>query len=122
VGDKLAALAEREQGACGYGLFGAVVGCTEREEAAEIRRRYPGLFFLIPGYGAQGGAAEDAVVLLQGSASGGVANGGVVNASRSLLQAWRAEQIDPEGCSLNDAALAARRAALKMRDEIRVLL
>jgi orotidine-5'-phosphate decarboxylase len=51
VGNKLAELAGQNTGKYGYGAFGAVVGCTEREEAAEIRKNYSNLFFLIPGYG-----------------------------------------------------------------------
>ena len=48
VGNKLTELAAAHSGQYGYGVFGAVVGCTEREEAAEIRKNYPRLFFLIP--------------------------------------------------------------------------
>jgi orotidine-5'-phosphate decarboxylase len=123
VGAKLSALAETRQGACGYGAFGAVVGCTEREEAALIRERYGGLFFLIPGYGAQGGAADDAALLLRNG------NGGVVNASRSILKAWTAAlpkdaNGQVEGGALEQAdnafaAAAARRAVQDMRDAIR---
>jgi orotidine-5'-phosphate decarboxylase len=117
VGDKLAELAAVHAGRSGYGLFGAVGGCTEPEEAAEIRRRYGSLFFLIPGYGAQGGAANDAALLLQNG------NGGVVNASRSILKAWSAELKKSGGAeSTADtafAAEAAQRAALEMRDAIR---
>jgi len=112
VGDKLSDLAKRYNGNYGYGLFGAVVGCTERDEAAEIRKNYPNLFFLIPGYGAQGGGAQDAALLLQNG------NGGVVNASRSIITAWQKEcaQADADN---NLAAEAARNAAVKMRDEVR---
>jgi len=117
VGDKLAELAAAHSGIYGYGAFGAVVGCTEREEAAEIRKKYSNLFFLIPGYGAQGGAADDAALLLREG------NGGVVNASRSILKAWSAELKDSGGdeAAANNlfAAEAARRAALAMRDAIR---
>ena len=117
VGDKLSALAAARQGAYGYGVFGAVVGCTEREEAAEIRAAYPDLFFLIPGYGAQGGAADDAALLLREG------NGGVVNASRSILKAWNTEVKNSGGdeseVTITFAAEAARRAALEMRDAIR---
>ncbi|MDR3145062.1 MAG: orotidine 5'-phosphate decarboxylase, partial [Treponema sp.] len=98
-----------------YGVFGAVVGCTEREEAAAIREKARNLFFLIPGYGAQGGAAEDAALLLRDG------NGGVVNASRSLLRAWMpaAEGLSgPEGVSNAHAAEAARRALIEMRAAI----
>jgi len=116
VGDKLTALAAAHSGKYGYGAFGAVVGCTERDEAAEIRKNYPHLFFLIPGYGAQGGAADDAALLLREG------NGGVVNASRSILKAWNAEIKDSggdESAATNTfAAEAARRATIAMRDAI----
>ena len=117
VGDKLAELAAAHSGIYDYGVFGAVVGCTEREEAAEIRAKYSNLFFLIPGYGAQGGAADDAALLLREG------NGGVVNASRSILKAWSAEIAasggDEAAATNSFAAEAARRAALAMRDAIR---
>jgi orotidine-5'-phosphate decarboxylase len=118
VGDKLEALAARCMGKYGYGAFGAVVGAdpksgAEREEAAAIREKRRSLFFLIPGYGAQGGAADDAALLLREG------NGGVVNASRSILKAWTAE-IKTSGRPETEAdnafaAEAARRAVLEMR-------
>jgi orotidine-5'-phosphate decarboxylase len=115
VGEKLSQLAGAHSGVSGYGVFGAVVGCTEREEAAKIRERYPHLFFLIPGYGVQGGAADDAALLLKGG------NGGVVNASRSILKAWSAVPEGPEKqqADLAFAAEAAGKAAFQMRDAIR---
>jgi orotidine-5'-phosphate decarboxylase len=125
VGDRLAALAKAHTGRHGYGAFGAVVGAdpksgAEREEAVALRSRYHSLFFLIPGYGAQGGAAEDAALLLRNG------NGGVVNASRSILRAWTAELraagavSDGPDCDADKrfAAEAARRALIAMRDAI----
>jgi orotidine-5'-phosphate decarboxylase len=113
VARAVSAFAKRYSGECGYGGFGVVVGCVEQEEAAAFRARYPKLFFLIPGYGAQGGGAEGAALLLKPDGSGGV-----VNASRSILKAW-----EKSGCnSLEGAAAAAREALLKMlRDFARVL-
>jgi len=111
VGDKLAELAAKHAGKNGYGLFGAVVGCTERQEASDIRKNYPNLFFLIPGYGAQGGGAQDAALLLREG------NGGVVNASRSIITAWQKEKNN-ENADNAFAADAARKAVIKMRDEI----
>ena len=117
VGDKLTELSQQYMGKYGYGAFGAVVGVsnTEREEAAAIRKRYGSLFFLIPGYGAQGGAAEEAALLLLNG------NGGVVNASRSILKAWTlkadAEQAGKE-ISCDSVAEAAREAVIGMRDAI----
>jgi len=111
VGEKMSHLASLHHGENGYGIFGIVTGCTEREEAAQIREKYSNLFFLIPGYGAQGGAASDAALLLKNG------NGGVVNASRSIITAWQKE----DGSKNADNAFAAscaRRAAIKMRDDI----
>lgn len=107
VAARVAAMADRCRGACGYSAVGAVTGCTQRSEVAAVRSALAGCFLLIPGYGAQGGTAEDvAAYLVDG-------NGGVVNASRSLLLAWKSA---PEGASR--FAEAARAATLKMRDDI----
>jgi orotidine-5'-phosphate decarboxylase len=111
VGDRLEELAASRPGRYQYGAFGAVVGCTEGDEAAAIRERRRNLFFLIPGYGAQGGEAGAAALLLREG------NGGVVNASRSLLRAWTSG--GREDADLGFAAEAARKAALEMRDAIR---
>jgi orotidine-5'-phosphate decarboxylase len=111
VGDKLASLEANSLGEDGYRLFGVVTGCTESDEAAEIRKTYKELFFLIPGYGAQGGSAKNASLLLRNG------NGGVVNASRSIITAWK-EQSGYDKADNLFAAEAARRAVIKMRDEI----
>lgn len=67
-------------GTNGYSSAGVVVGATWPEQAAALRERMPQQIFLIPGYGAQGGAADDAV---SGFARDG--RGGIINASRSLM-------------------------------------
>lgn len=116
IGDKMSLLARKYHGKKGFGLFGIVVGCTEKEEAAEIREKYSNLFFLIPGYGAQGGGAKDAASLLVNG------NGGVVNASRSIITAWRnpdwLSKKSAESADNAFAAEAARDAAIKTRDDI----
>jgi orotidine-5'-phosphate decarboxylase len=111
VADNLAALAEKTLGKHGYGAFGAVVGCTDPAEAAAIRKQCRNLFLLIPGYGAQGGGAKDAAILFQNG------NGGVVNASRSILCAWKTRPGREK--SFESAAQAAREAATAMRDALR---
>ncbi|GBU28455.1 orotidine 5'-phosphate decarboxylase [Treponema sp. R8-4-B8] len=111
VGDKLASFSENFIGNYGYRLFGVVTGCTERDEAAEIRANYSDLFFLIPGYGAQGGGAKDAALLLKDG------NGGVVNASRSIITAWQKEKGSENADNLF-AAEKARQAVIVMRDDI----
>ncbi|WP_304222221.1 orotidine-5'-phosphate decarboxylase [Gracilinema caldarium] len=114
VGRKIQALAHECRGSSGFGAFGVVVGCTEPEEAEQIRREYRDLFFLIPGYGAQGGAAEDASRLLIDG------NGGVVNASRSILKAWFADFNTHNilEATYADVAVAARRETLAMKTDI----
>ncbi|MCL2276780.1 MAG: orotidine-5'-phosphate decarboxylase [Treponema sp.] len=112
VGKRMSRLADEYKGSSGYGMFGVVIGCTEKDEAAEIRKTHSDLFFLIPGYGAQGGGAAEAALLLRNG------NGGVVNASRSIITAWRNQDLNG-GADNAFAAMAAREAAIKMRDDIR---
>lgn len=95
---------------------GAVVGCTEESDARQLRDAYPDVFFLIPGYGAQGGAARIAAALL-GKA------GGTVNSSRGILCAWQKdsaleEQRERGALSISDIADAAARAARAAKDEL----
>lgn len=94
-------------GKCGYSAAGAVVGATHREEAEVLRKRFPQLFFLIPGYGAQGGKAEDLAVCFDERGLGGV-----VNSSRGILCAYRGKYAD------KPFAEAARAACIDMREDI----
>ncbi len=71
-------------GEYGYSAVGAVVGATHPTEAARLRTVLPHTFFLIPGYGAQGGNAE---MLKSCFAANGL--GGVVNNSRGILCAYK---------------------------------
>ena len=57
VAEHLTRWAEPELGSSGYSLVGAVVGATYPAELAELRGAMPGVLFLVPGYGAQGGTA-----------------------------------------------------------------
>lgn len=96
-------------GKTGCSPAGAVVGCTEESDARAIRNRYPGIFFLIPGYGAQGGAARIAATLLDHA-------GGTVNSSRGILCAWKksnrlAVRRDSHKLTLSDIAETAAEAA-----------
>ena len=71
-------------GKCGYGEVGAVVGCGSPTVIQNLRRRYDTLFFLVPGYGAQGGVAKHAAYAFDR-----FGHGAAVCASRSILGAWR---------------------------------
>ena len=95
-------------GSYGYSSVGAVVGATHREQAQRIRQEFPKLFFLIPGYGAQGGAADDLAVCFDRRGLGGI-----VNSSRGIICAYRQEKY--RGMSAADAAYAA---AVDMQQDI----
>lgn len=71
-------------GESGWSSVGAVVGATYPEEAEMLRDQMPRALFLIPGFGAQGGSAVNAVVALDKDGLGGV-----VNSSRDILFAFR---------------------------------
>jgi len=84
LADLVGELGRRRLGSCGLSSVGAVVGATRPHEAVELRRRMPDAMFLVPGYGAQGAGAADAVA---GRRPDG--RGIVVNSSRGILGAWR---------------------------------
>ncbi len=107
VGDKLSQLAEKYRGESGYSSLGVVVGGTHTDEAIEIRERYKNMFFLIPGYGAQGGSGEDAALYLNNG------NGGIVNSSRGIITAYK-KQTD----GYENFEYYTRKAVLKMREAI----
>ena len=95
-------------GRFGYSGVGAVVGATYPEQLAELRGRLPHTFFLVPGYGAQGGGAQGIVGAFD---SDGV--GAIVNSSRAVMCAYK-----KEGCDERDYAGAARREVIRMREDL----
>jgi orotidine-5'-phosphate decarboxylase len=108
VAEKVEELASEFKGECGFSSIGAVVGATNVEESSMLRKKLKSSFLLIPGYGAQGGKAEDiAAYLING-------NGAVVNSSRGILLAYKKEENGDKNFSL-----FARNEAIRMRDDIR---
>lgn len=99
-------------GKYGFTGVGAVVGATYPEQLAELRAAHPSIFFLVPGYGAQGGGAKG---LIGAFNSDGL--GAVVNSSRAIMCAYKKEE-----CDERDYAGAARREALRMKDDINSVL
>lgn len=92
-------------GKYGYSELGAVVGATYPEQAEEIRAILPHTYFLVPGYGAQGGKAADVARSFNKDGLGAI-----VNASRSIMCAYK-----KNGGSVGEAA---RAEAERMRDDI----
>jgi len=111
VAEKVQELAEENLGECGFSSIGSVVGATNNEESTALRKKLKSSFLLIPGYGAQGGKAEDiAAYLIDG-------NGAVVNSSRGILLAYKNEE-DGE----KNFGLYARKEGIRMRDDIRAFI
>lgn len=99
-------------GDCGYSSVGAVVGATYPRQLAEMRAQLPTVPFLVPGFGAQGGSAEDIAGAFDEQGLGAV-----VNSSRGIIFAYQEEpyagQFGPEGY-----AQAARQATIDAGDAI----
>lgn len=107
VGDELKKFADELTSECGYSPLGFVVGATHSEEAKKIRERYKNIFFLLPGYGAQGAKAEDIRTYLNDF------NGGVVNSSRGIIKYYQKFEDGEERF-----AHYTREAVLNMKKDI----
>ncbi len=100
------------RGENGYSSVAAVVGATYPEQLEQIRKVAPHTYFLIPGYGAQGGKANDIALGFDNNSLGGI-----VNASRSLMCAYKADRWKDK-FQEEDYAKATRAEALRMKDEL----
>ncbi len=84
VADRLAAWAAPHRGDSGYSLVGGVIGATYPAQLAELRQALPGVFFLVPGYGTQGGSATDVAPAFDDQGLGAL-----INNSRGISFAYR---------------------------------
>lgn len=109
MGDLNERIAKGTEGKYGYTMAGAVTGATYPSDIRALRKRLEHTFFLVPGYGAQGGTAEDVQYAFDK-----YGHGAIVNASRSIMCAWK-----KTGGDGHDFADAARNAAIAMRDDIK---
>lgn len=96
-------------GTYGYSSVGAVVGATHKAQGEKLRKEHPHLFFLVPGYGAQGASASDVAGFFDERGLGAI-----INSSRGITQAYKKDPSFGDG----DYARAARAAALAMREEL----
>jgi len=83
VAARLAQWAEPHRSELGYSMLGAVVGATCPEQLAELRAVLPGILFLVPGYGTQGGTARDIAGAFDANGFGAL-----VNNSRGITFAY----------------------------------
>lgn len=95
----------------GYSEVGAVVGATHKEQAKRLRQIMPKSFFLVPGYGAQGGKAEDLAVCFDKNGLGAI-----INSSRGII----ANHLSEEFKHLEkDFTKAIRHAVINMKEDLR---
>lgn len=110
VGEKVAEWGEQHMGES-YSYVGAVVGATYPAMGQTLRKLMPKTYFLVPGYGAQGGKAEDLVHYFNKDGLGAI-----VNSSRGIISAYKLPKYEKFG----DAAYAdaSRQAVIDMREDI----
>ncbi|MCC8169549.1 MAG: orotidine-5'-phosphate decarboxylase [Oscillospiraceae bacterium] len=99
-------------GESGYGAVGAVVGATYPEQAVVLRELMPKSYFLVPGYGAQGGGAKGVVPCFNKDGLGAI-----VNSSRGIMCAYKKGDFKEE-----QFAEAARAEAIRMKEDITSVL
>lgn len=110
VGEQVAEWGEQHMGDS-YSYIGAVVGATYPEQGKILRKLMPKSYFLVPGYGAQGGKAEDLVNCFNEDGLGAI-----VNSSRGIIAAYKKEEYASFG--EENYADASRQAVLDMVADI----
>ena len=98
-----------------YSNVGAVVGATYPEMSAILRKLMPNTYFLVPGYGAQGGTAKDLKPCFNEDGLGAI-----VNSSRGIIAAYKQEKYARFGAE--HFAEASRQAVLAMVADINSVL
>lgn len=113
VGELISKWGEELIGENGFSEVGAVVGATHPEQAKRLREVMPHTFFLVPGYGAQGGKAEDLAVCFNKDGLGAI-----VNSSRGIIAAYKKEQYKDKFTE-EEFAKASRQAVIDMKNDLR---
>lgn len=103
-------------GELGYSSVGAVIGATYPQQLLQLRQDMKQTYFLIPGYGAQGGSAKD---VINGFDQHGI--GAIVNASRSIICAYKSTKWN-KAFKPEKFYEAARCEAIDMRNDIATAL
>lgn len=110
VGEKVAQWGELHMGD-NYSYIGAVVGATYPEMGKVLRKLMPKTYILVPGYGAQGGKAEDLVHFFNKDGLGAI-----INSSRGIIAAYKQNKYEKYGPTAY--ADASRQAVIDMREDL----
>ena len=114
VADLVSKWGEDTIGEYGYSKVGAVVGATHPIQGVELRKRMPHTFFLVPGYGAQGGKGADLKGFFD---ENGV--GCIVNSSRGIIAAYKKDALIADVENVGpEFAEASRRAVIAMKEDL----
>lgn len=107
VAAAVAAWNDENVGACGFGDVGAVVGATHPAELKLLREQLPAVWFLVPGYGTQGGTAADvrAAFLPDGL-------GAIVNSARGVTFPFSPDDPDWEAAIERATRQAAKELSI----------
>ena len=108
VGRHIQNLAHANLGESLYGDIGAVVGATHPQQLAELRQLMPNTLFLVPGFGAQGGTADDVVAAFDDRGLGAI-----VNSSRGIIFAYENEKYSAGTSSWQDSVRLATEEAIE---------
>lgn len=114
VGEKVAQWGELHMGN-EYSYIGAVVGATYPEMGKVLRKLMPKTYILVPGYGAQGGKAEDLVHFFNKDGLGAI-----INSSRGIIAAYKEKKYEKYGPTAY--ADASRQAVIDMREDLKQAL
>ena len=107
---------ETFMGEHGYSSVGAVVGATYPEEAVTLRKLMPKSYFLVPGYGAQGGGAKDILPCFNEDGLGAI-----VNSSRGILYTHMTNEERAQ-CTRQEYLLRVKAATVQMQKDIYSIL
>ncbi|MBE6765565.1 MAG: orotidine-5'-phosphate decarboxylase [Ruminococcaceae bacterium] len=116
IAEYVAMKADGFSGKYGYSSIGAVVGATYPEEAVKLRKTMPKSYFLVPGYGAQGGGAKDVLPCFNPDGLGAV-----INSSRGILYSHMSDE-ERNSCSKEEYLNRVRNAIAKMQRDIYTVL
>lgn len=115
VADLVETWGQAAMGTQGYSKVGAVVGATHKDQGTALRRRMPHTFFLVPGYGAQGGTGAD----LRGYFDKD-GRGIIVNSSRGIIAAYQKDSDYGDAETVGaEFAEASRAAVLRMKEDLK---
>lgn len=116
IGESIAKIIDEKsaisKGLYGYSSIGAVVGATFPEMAAKFRMKMPKCFFLVPGYGAQGGGVKDIIPCFNPDGLGAV-----VNSSRGILYDHMSD-FEREFCTKEEYFEKVKEAVISMKNDI----